>query len=620
MVYNDLPIDSIDQDKFGRANFAVNIANVIDNWDDSNGFTLGIYGSWGEGKSSVLNMISSYLAKNENNIIVKFNPWRFSNEVDLLIAFFNTLTTSIEKKIDTSTESLGKLIKEYAEIVLPKLSFFGFSIDLGKSAKELGLKLSETEIEEIKKRVAKLLIDSQKKIIVIIDDIDRLEKKEMQAVFKLVKLTADFKYTIYLLAFDDQIVSNSLAEVYGKGIGDAGYEYLEKIIQVPLRIPKASKNSLNNYALEMLEKLLHNEKISIHPQDRKWYRVFFEKYHLPFVNNPRTIVRFVNALKFSLTLLDYNEICVLDLLVIEGVRLFYPELYHWIGQNPDFLVGYNKFTSENEGFVEKEIEIVLSKYDAKSVYNAKSILANTFPTCFDLYKYQEGDQKKFLSFTDEKMKHKAYERKRIYSPFFFNRYFSLTVDQDEIPQSILDIIKHLASAGNDSLYYINLIVDGYGIEILLDRLKFENFVPDNIDGAFYLIRSLEQFDSLYLEKDENYFSKGRNLYKEYLEICLGFVSGLGSKEKKDLLNKLIIEKSSYSLINNLLGRLFTAWIVEMEVYSKRDPFFKDRLNGLEAKKAIVVYNNLLSHVGRENHYIKYLKSTKGWAQLRFVLS
>jgi predicted KAP-like P-loop ATPase len=74
------------------------------------------------------------------------------------------------------------------------------------------------------------------------DDIDRLDKEEIQAIFRLVKLTADFPNTVYILSCDIERVAEALAERYGSK--DAGKSFLEKIIQLSLPLPSLTPSKL----------------------------------------------------------------------------------------------------------------------------------------------------------------------------------------------------------------------------------------------------------------------------------------------------------------------------------------------------------------------------------------
>jgi predicted KAP-like P-loop ATPase len=80
----DYPIQNPTEDKFNRWPFAKRIADTLRDREDPSCIVLGIYGAWGEGKTSVLNIIEAELEKSEKVVVVRFNPWYFSSEAVLI--------------------------------------------------------------------------------------------------------------------------------------------------------------------------------------------------------------------------------------------------------------------------------------------------------------------------------------------------------------------------------------------------------------------------------------------------------------------------------------------------------------------------------------------------------
>src|SRR6266446_7221929 len=94
----DRPIQSSIEDRFGRRQFAERIAQVVSSREDRSGIVVGIHAPWGDGKTSVLNMIIEELKKQNDVLIIPFNPWRYPEEPQLLHAFF----VDVARRIDTS--------------------------------------------------------------------------------------------------------------------------------------------------------------------------------------------------------------------------------------------------------------------------------------------------------------------------------------------------------------------------------------------------------------------------------------------------------------------------------------------------------------------------------------
>ena len=97
---SDKPINSENEDRFQRYGFAKRIAETIVSRNNKDSIVLGLFGAWGEGKSSVINFIKSEISSTSKDFIqLTFNPWRFTDEAALLTSFFNTLASEIKKSI-----------------------------------------------------------------------------------------------------------------------------------------------------------------------------------------------------------------------------------------------------------------------------------------------------------------------------------------------------------------------------------------------------------------------------------------------------------------------------------------------------------------------------------------
>ena len=109
----DSAIKSINDDELGRKNLVKSIVDSIKikSSEPHACYTIGIYGKWGEGKTSVLNMVKGDIKKNDNFNIIEFNPWLFKDQESLLLDFFKALQNGI-----TSKDVVDK-IKQYGHIV-----------------------------------------------------------------------------------------------------------------------------------------------------------------------------------------------------------------------------------------------------------------------------------------------------------------------------------------------------------------------------------------------------------------------------------------------------------------------------------------------------------------------
>jgi len=431
----DPPATTQAEDYFQRYGFASRIAQVLLARRESSSLTLGVYGAWGEGKTSVMRFIEQELATRSDAIVINFNPWRFSDEPSLLLAFFTTLAERL-KPLSPDTrwyksrkESIGEAVLKYAgyATLLKATPAPG----LADALPGLGKALADVPLEKLKARIEQFLQAAQRKIVVIIDDIDRLEKTEIHAVFRLVRLTADFPYTTYILCFDDRIVASSIGERFADGSQQSGYEFLEKIIHVPLRLPQATKRDLRDYLFTALTSAIEQVGVPVPAADLAKFRESFGSYFLARFTTPRLAKRFVNSLSFVLPLLQ-NEVNYPDLLLIEATKLFYPSLYALIREHPGYFLGsfevqYRSAPDERQRhtvFFEQH----LGSLSLDTQASVKELLAELFPKLAQLwptrYLYPEHEE--------------LFNEKRLASAHYFDRYFSYTILKGEVSDVVYD--------------------------------------------------------------------------------------------------------------------------------------------------------------------------------------
>lgn len=362
-MFSDQAVKSSNEDLFDRKHFSERIAQIIASRTEKESIVIGVHAPWGEGKTSVLNMIVEKLGEHiekKNNtlldghiVLLKFNPWRFSDENQLLENFFFALAEKLDDKIETNGEKIADLVRKYAWVSSPleafKVGFFGVdaSLNVEETLKKLSEAKPKADISTLKERIEKILSESSKKIVVIMDDIDRLDKEEIQAIFRLVKLSADFPNTIYILSFDMERVSEALAEKYGTK--EAGKSFLEKIIQLSLPLPPLASNKLIKLTSDNINKLLNDNKIELPKnEDIEWSYFFFSTFG-SYLKSPRLVKKFINNLWFSMSDAK-DELNLFDLQTIEGVHTFFPDLYEIIRSNKNvfLLEPSNQFLREKE--------------------------------------------------------------------------------------------------------------------------------------------------------------------------------------------------------------------------------------------------------------------------------
>ncbi|AEW00157.1 hypothetical protein A4D02_28510 [Niastella koreensis] len=513
----DSPISSKAADRFQRYNFAHRIAQVVSSGKYSTSLVVGIYGKWGEGKTSVMNCIQQEIG--DKAVVINFNPWLYNEEKQLIKSFFSSIATALGQKLVNKQERALEFLGDYADSIgsLVNLAVPGLGILFG-AGKKVSEKLRKDSVEALKKKVDDLIIEANSNFVIFIDDIDRLDIQEVQAVFKLVKLVGDFPRTAYVLSFDDDMVAAALAPKYAGELKISGYNFLEKIIQMPLHLPKASNQALRKYAIDLLNDTLSYLKIDLTDKEGNEFISKFDKGFLPALTNPRLAVRYANTVGFSIPLL-LGEVNIIDLMIIEGFKTFYPTLYHFIRNNPDFFIrnfsnignNYSSITIKEKDSIKVTIDQQLEIYQP---YKERllNLLLDLFPQLQSLYRNYHYQ-------TD--LYQKWHRERRVCSPQHFDRYFSYVVQNGDI----------------SDIHFKNLLADLDKNDLDKLRARFESELPTlNPDNFIF---KLKNFTSTFNEEQSAILAVLLALFGENFPKTRSVLSFSGRDELEYIIRELL---------------------------------------------------------------------------------
>ena len=431
MLSPDLPIAKLEEDGLNRGSFAESLAKTLVQYSFPSSLTIGLYGEWGSGKTSLLNMVFENVERIDDGVVVlRFNPWLCSDPKQLVTQFFKQMATAIKLK-KRAADKAWELIDQYADIlgatsVIPVAGEIvaAFTKVLTKKAEE-ETKERTNDLQESKNQIIKKLKDEKIKIIVSIDDIDRLSEEEIVAVFQLVKSLADFPNTIYVLAFDYDVVVRALGKVQH---GD-GKEYLEKIVQVPFEIPAPNIDDIHEALFSKLNRILGD--IPEEDWDKETWVELFQQGIKNYIRSIRDVIRYTNVFSLKYELLK-NETSVVDLLGLTCLQVFEPTVYSKLPSYKDILCGDRRsFSHERQKETEEKVERAINRIapDDGSVTDleaTKNILGTLFPGIKTNMGWLYGVERGY-SHRDSII------RNSIAAPECFDRYFALTLENGAIP-------------------------------------------------------------------------------------------------------------------------------------------------------------------------------------------
>ncbi len=324
-ILSDNPIQRAEDDALGRADIARRFAKQVLGLDASEGSVVGILGAWGSGKTSFINLTRSEFER-VGATILDFNPWMFSGAQQLVESFFFELSAQL--KVRPDLEEVGRNLEEYGEIFagMAWIPVVGVWIERVRVVNKFLSKVLQRRREGIggrRKKLSQTLLELEKPIIVVLDDIDRLSSSEIRDIFKLVRLTASFPNIIYLVAFDRARVEQALAEQ-----GVPGRDYLEKILQVAYDLPAISIDVIHHQTGKALDAVITDIELPARFDDQVWPDVFMEII-TPLVRNMRDVRRYATAVHGTLEALE-GQIALADVLALEAVRVFLPDVFERI--------------------------------------------------------------------------------------------------------------------------------------------------------------------------------------------------------------------------------------------------------------------------------------------------
>lgn len=253
----DKALVDIKHDALGVAVLAKRIASSIIYMTSNDGLVIGLYGAWGSGKTTFINFVKQALLSHdakEQPVVLNFNPWLFSSHEDLIQRYIIELSKALtpkRHKLRQWRKGFASGVENFTAVSQDLLVFAASlkgipmvadSVKALSSLSEKAVKkLSEQEpLSQQKQKIENLLRDSKRKILVIIDDIDRLEAREIMDIFRMVKSVADFPNVVYLLSFDKKLISNIVKDFQNA----EGSDYLEKIVQYDIDLPYPSPSGI----------------------------------------------------------------------------------------------------------------------------------------------------------------------------------------------------------------------------------------------------------------------------------------------------------------------------------------------------------------------------------------
>jgi hypothetical protein len=460
------PITGPNKDKLNRNDLAKSFASNLVEFKGHQPFVIAIDGEWGSGKTSFFNLVKTEIDRiyevndkqiaqartlkvlskeiinelepkeeqplkvnsNSDLSIMEFNPWQINNKNDLIFTFLEDLLWHLYKNTDAiSNPKITKAFWSIMTRLVPEkaqVGFEGFKLSFnlkGEDTKDIfEFGKIEHTLSESKKEINNILDTLNHRVIVVMDDIDRMMNPEIYATLQLIKGVADFNNITYLLLMNSYQIEKALKQ---QGASSDGERYLEKVIHYNFTLPKFSPTDINRILKHKIENLLTDEEITLLKDSE--YDVVVD-----IVSNYVTSLRSINKL-IGTMMFEYfhikDEVNFLQFLMLTAIKITNYKIYEMIYMYKFNLLTQDKDHESMQPFIE-------------DIKNSKSegILELLFPRFF-IY----GE----LEFT-----------KNIENSHHIDTYFSLYVPHDQMDShDIKTALNRLFHKHADlSIYLFNL--------------------------------------------------------------------------------------------------------------------------------------------------------------------
>jgi hypothetical protein len=381
-------IESRAEDKLERSQFIerLTLALVNSSTGKSTGLVIGITGPWGSGKSSILNLLHEHLkGMYEDALIVRFDPWLVSGRDDLIAEFLGELIGTINanqsqkdrfKKLVAKVAEYGAQLAPVSNLLVP-----GMGAIASGGFKALQTAFSEKmSLNALRVQLKKELEELDVPVVVLIDEIDRVEDGEIRTVAQLVRSVVDFRGISYVLAYDpDRVI-----EALGAGKRESGRAYLEKIVQLQIPIPVTFDNEIIRLLTANLNALETALQLPQNFAEAERFEVLMQLLAGDVIRTPRDIRRLTDTFHVLIGML-HGEVDWIDLLAYSALLIKAPATIAKMRQDPDEFLNDSLSSRSLVRYIEKEqipLEEQLTELIPKSEINEgnKALLRYLFPS------------------------------------------------------------------------------------------------------------------------------------------------------------------------------------------------------------------------------------------------
>lgn len=317
-LYHDYPITNSEDDLLERVTLVMPIRRVLHESIASGKSTvMGITGPWGSGKSSFKNLLLAEYRECAELHLLEFDPWQFDNAESMQQCLFREIESF---SVENNLEAVARYVKNYGKLLAT----------VAKIISEKGGQVAETVLEMIPTSEKKLTIERSKRelaaelekltkpILVVIDEIDRMDADEIRSLFKCVKANFNLPNIHFVLLYDQEKVQASLAKSYVEG-----ERFLEKIVTFSYALPIVNRHRVGQLLFKELKRVIEGK---YSPEYLDLLQKVITTAISPALDSIRTMSRFLNSFRVVWNS-QSDDLDLIDALLLHTIKFFYPDIF-----------------------------------------------------------------------------------------------------------------------------------------------------------------------------------------------------------------------------------------------------------------------------------------------------
>ena len=457
----------VDYDLLDRQSIINQLYNTILRCYPAKTFTIGLDGKWGSGKTTIINNVLKLIKKNKIDnyfVVVKFDPWEYNDEKAMLKSLIEQIL--INTDLNEEIENLDLLVNSIIDVIF-------------SNSKKYIVPIINSEIKNVRSKIKfeniinNYLIKHDKRMILIIDNLDRIDSDKIKFMLKIISTILNLKNTISILLYDDLIIQKELDKCFGTE--DSNIKYMEKIVQLKIDIPQIDVNRIEDLKNTISNNLMYDNSPIIQKEILGDNIAFNDIRELKrFINNILSTL-ITDSSSLSNDKDNINQVEFLnnaDLINLEFIKSKNPTLYYDIWKNKTFYISDDRKYDENlytfdyerlNRLAKEYFEKLFSTDENKKYEKTLSLL---FP---NITKYLAGRDIFNSQYNDEEQYKKGVIENKIYNTRYFDLYFTKSSnDFIRINRDVVELI-HVFNNKNESKILKRL--ETFRLKYTFDELK-----------------------------------------------------------------------------------------------------------------------------------------------------